>query len=121
MSHFGELSELVPLQIWDGVVGRAWQGEKAAQVAIELEPDARVPEHQHPNEQIGVLIRGSMLFRIGDELKALTAGSTWVIPAGVPHQVEAGPQGAFLIELFAPPRDDWSGLERLEPSAPSGF
>jgi hypothetical protein len=39
----------------------------------------------------------------------------------VPHAVHAGADGAFLVELFAPPRADWAGLERLEPSAPTGF
>jgi hypothetical protein len=44
-----------------------------------------------------------------------------VIPADVPHSVTAGPEGAFLIELFAPPRADWADLERLEPSPPAGL
>jgi quercetin dioxygenase-like cupin family protein len=80
-----------------------------------------VPEHHHVNEQTGMLIRGSLTFRIGEETAELRPGSTWVIPADVPHSVDAGPEGAFLIELFAPPRDDWAGLDRLEPSPPSRF
>jgi quercetin dioxygenase-like cupin family protein len=73
------------------------------------------------NEQTGMLLRGTITFRIGDERKELVPGATWVIPANVPHDVVAGPDGAFLIELFAPPRTDWAGLERLEPSPPPGF
>ena len=80
-----------------------------------------MPEHSHPNEQTGMLIRGALRFRIGDEAQDLVPGSTWVIPANVPHDVVAGPDGAFLIELFAPPRADWAGLERLAPSPPAGF
>jgi len=117
MSYFDELSDIVPLQIWNGVVGRAWSGDNASLVAIELDPNAVVPEHAHVNEQTGVLIRGSMVFRIGDEAKDLRPGATWVIPPDVPHSVEVGPDGAFLVELFAPPRADWAGLERL-PAAP---
>jgi hypothetical protein len=41
----------------------------------------------------------------------------WVIPAEVPHSVVSGPGGARLAELFAPPRADWAGLERL-PATP---
>jgi quercetin dioxygenase-like cupin family protein len=121
VSAFDDLREIVPLRIWDGVVGRVWSGEQAALAAVELDPDVVVPEHSHVNEQTGVLLRGSVRFRIGMETKELRPGSTWVIPANVPHQVDAGPEGAFLIELFAPPRADWGGLERLEPSTPSGF
>ena len=121
MTAFDDLREIVPLKIWDGVIGRAVAGEEATLAALELAPGTVVPEHQHVNEQIGILLRGSVTFRIGDERKALGPGATWVIPANVPHDVEAGPEGAWLIELFAPPRSDWGGLERLEPSAPPGF
>ncbi|MDX6476709.1 MAG: hypothetical protein QOH95_2220 [Gaiellaceae bacterium] len=121
MSAFDHLNEIVPLQIWDGVVGRAVAGREATLVAIELEPGTAVPEHNHVNEQTGMLLRGAITFRIGDERKELVPGATWVIPANVPHDVVAGPDGAFLIELFAPPRTDWAGLERLEPSPPPGF
>jgi quercetin dioxygenase-like cupin family protein len=121
MSYFEHLNEIVPLQIWNGVVGRAVAGSEATLAAIELEPNTALPEHHHVNEQTGMLIRGALTFRIGDETRELTPGSTWVIPADVPHSVTAGPKGAFLIELFAPPRVDWAGLERLEPSPPAGL
>jgi quercetin dioxygenase-like cupin family protein len=115
MTAFSDLGDIAPMQIWDGVVARVWQGEQAALTAIELAPSAHVPEHAHANEQTGVLIKGSMTFRIGDETKELQPGSTWVIPGNVPHSVDAGPDGAVLVELFAPPRGDWGSLERLDP------
>jgi unsaturated pyranuronate lyase len=120
MSAFQHWDEIVPLRIWDGVVGRAVHGDAATLAAISLEPGTAVPEHSHVNEQTGMLIRGALRFRIGEETKDLVPGATWVIPANVPHDVVAGPDGAFLIELFAPPRADWDGLERLEPGAPAG-
>jgi quercetin dioxygenase-like cupin family protein len=117
MSHFSDARELEILQIWDGVTGRAVAGAEATLAFIELAPDAVMPEHRHPNEQTGLLLRGSLTFRIGDETQELRPGSMWVIPADVPHTVVAGPDGAALAELFAPPRADWAGLERL-PAAP---
>ncbi len=121
MSAFDDIRTIVPLQVWDGVIARAVAGKEASLAAIELEPNTKVPEHQHASEQTGILLRGTMWFRIGDEAKNLVPGSTWVIPANVPHDVEAGSDGAFLVELFAPPRADWAGLERLEPRTPPGF
>jgi hypothetical protein len=32
--------------------------------------------------------------------------------------VQAGPQGAVVVEVFAPRRDDWGGLGRLPASPP---
>jgi unsaturated pyranuronate lyase len=121
VSPFDDIRDIIPLQVWNGVVARAVEGKEATLAALELDPDVEVPEHHHVNEQTGILLRGSLRFRIGDETKDLVPGSTWVIPADVPHAVHAGPEGAFLVELFAPPRSDWGGLERLEPGTPTGF
>jgi len=121
MTAFNELKDIAPLQIWPGLIGRALTGAEATLAQIELEPDVDVPQHAHVNEQIGILTGGSLTFRIGDESRALQPGATWIIPANVPHSVTAGPDGAALIEVFVPARDDWADRERLEPSPPAGF
>jgi quercetin dioxygenase-like cupin family protein len=117
MKPFFHVDELEVLRIWDGVHARAVAGDEAKLTWIELDPDTVVPEHHHVNEQTGLLVRGSLTFTIGGETKELLPGAMWVIPADVPHSVTAGPEGAALAELFAPPRADWGGLERL-PAAP---
>jgi unsaturated pyranuronate lyase len=78
-----------------------------------------VAEHAHENEQIGVLAAGSMRLRVAAEQRELEAGGTWRIPPNVPHQVTAGPDGAVVIEVFAPARLDWDALERETASAPA--
>jgi unsaturated pyranuronate lyase len=117
LSHFSDIGELELVKIWDGVTARVVAGTEASLTFVELAPDAVVPEHRHPNEQTGLLLRGSLTFRIGEETRELRPGAMWVIPGDTPHQVTAGPGGAALAELFAPPRADWGGLERL-PAAP---
>ena len=113
MTAFSDANELEILRIWDGVTGRAVAGDEATLALIELVPGAVVPEHRHPNEQPGLLLRGSLTFTVGGETKELQPGAMWVIPGDTPHEVVAGPDGATLAELFAPPRADWGGLERL--------
>jgi quercetin dioxygenase-like cupin family protein len=116
-SPFSELGEIAPQQIWDGVVVRAVHGDRTTLGLIELAPGSLVPEHSHENEQMGVLVSGAVRFRIGDETRDLGPGATWRIRANVPHEVEAGPEGAVVVELFTPWRSDWTALERL-PVAP---
>jgi quercetin dioxygenase-like cupin family protein len=117
MSHFSNVNEVEVLKIWNGVHGRPAIGDKAALVHLVLDPDAVVPEHRHPHEQTGILLGGSLRFTVGGETKELAPGDMWVIPGDTPHDVVAGPDGATLVELFAPPRDDWAGVERL-PASP---
>jgi quercetin dioxygenase-like cupin family protein len=118
MTAFSELARLEPREIWPGLIARSLHGESATMAQIELEPNIDVPEHEHVNEQIGFLTAGTMTFRIGDEVRELVPGDGWVIPAHVPHAVSSGPDGAALVELFAPARDDWADRERLAPRPP---
>jgi quercetin dioxygenase-like cupin family protein len=118
VSAFDELGRIAPLPIWQGIVARAIAGERITLAIVELDPGAVVAEHAHENEQLGLVLRGSMSFRVGEEERELGPGGTWTIPANTPHEATAGPDGAVVIDVFAPPRDDWEALAPLEPRTP---
>jgi quercetin dioxygenase-like cupin family protein len=117
-SAFGELAAIPPHRIWDGLAARVVEGERMSMIIAELDAGTVVPEHSHDNEQMGVLVSGSLTFRIGDEERELQAGGTWWVPSGVPHSVTTGSEGAVLVEAFAPTRADWAAVERLQPTTP---
>ena len=118
MSAFADLSALPPQQIWDGVVGRTVHGERVTFSLVELDPDVTVPEHSHENEQLGVVLTGALTFTVGAETRELGPGQSWCITAHVPHSVVAGPDGAVLVEVFSPVRDDWRALVSLDAQPP---
>jgi quercetin dioxygenase-like cupin family protein len=118
MSAFADVGALSPQQIWDGVRGRAVHGERLTLTVVELEAETLVPEHSHDNEQVGMVVTGSIIFRVGDEVRELGPGGTWCIGPHVPHEARTGPNRAVLVETFAPCRDDWKQLERGEPDDP---
>ena len=107
------------MQVWNGVVARTVRGERLSLAVVELEPNAVVPEHSHENEQLGLVLSGTVSFRVGTETRELGPGGTWRIPSNTPHEVHTGPEGAVVIDVFAPVRADWDELERLEPRAPA--
>ena len=118
MPAFHELSELVAQQIWDRIAARSLHGERITLSVVELDPGAVVAEHRHENEQLGIVLRGLMSFRVADERRDLGPGGNWLIPPNTPHEAIAGPEGAVVIDVFAPPRADWSELEPLESRPP---
>ena len=118
MNRFDSVSTLPLQQIWEGVAGRPVHGERITMAVIELDANAIIPEHAHENEQLGVCLSGSLTFRVGDETRELAPGSTWCIPPNVPHEIHVGPAGAAVIDVFAPPREDWKPLERLPERTP---
>lgn len=114
MSAFSDLGAIEPQRIWDGVVGRTVHGDRVTLSYVELEPGVTVPEHSHENEQLGMMLTGSLTFTVGKETRELGPRESWCIPAHVPHSVVVGPDGAVLVEIFSPVRSDWAGLQPAE-------
>jgi quercetin dioxygenase-like cupin family protein len=117
MGVFDSVSTVRPYKIWDGAVARAVGGEHITFAVVDLEPNRVVPEHRHPNEQVGLVLKGAITMTVNGETRRCVAGDTYVIPGNVPHGAETGPEGASVVDVFNPPREDWEQVERLEPSA----
>ena len=100
---FIDIGDVPPQQSWEGVVACALHSERVTLALIELAANSVVPEHSHANEQVGILVRGSFRFRVGDDTETIGSGGTWRIPGGVPHEVEVGPDGAVVVEIWSPP------------------
>lgn len=73
--------------------------------------------HNHPdNEQLGIVMRGKLDFRIGDsedveQRTVLSAGEVYLAPRGVWHgdSVFIGDEEygeCWILDVFSPPRDD---------------
>lgn len=118
MGVFGSVSALDLQRIWEGVHARVVHGERLTLGVVELDPGSVVPEHSHEQEQLGICLSGSLVFRVGDESRELSAGETWCIPGNVPHEVHVGPDGAVVIDVFAPTRTDWQELDRIAERPP---
>jgi quercetin dioxygenase-like cupin family protein len=118
VSAFEGLGEIAPVALRDGVLARIVSGTQCSLAIVELDPGSVVEEHSHANEQLGVVIRGSVTFRIDQNVQELGPGDTWLVPPHAPHEVRAGAQGAVVADIFSPPRDDWAALDREKPRAP---
>jgi len=111
MSNLNDIDAMPVIDVWGETVrARRVEGERLTLALVELAADSIVPEHRHENEQLGMVITGNIVFRIGDETRALGPGGTWRIPSMTPHQVSVGPAGAVVIDIFAPTRSDWDAL-----------
>lgn len=118
MSAFASLADLNVLPIWGGVVARAVEGREMTFAVVELGPHTIVAPHQHPNEQMGMVVRGSAQFTVGSERRVLHAGDTYRITGGILHDVVAGADGCVAIDVFAPVREDWRTFTPEPPRPP---
>ncbi len=119
MSNLKDLADLPMLEIWgERVRARRLDGERISLAVVELAPNAVVPEHRHPAEQLGLCISGSIHFTLDGETRDLGPGATWRITSERPHEVVAGPDGAVLLDVFTPVRADWDTLPLVDPAPP---
>jgi len=116
MSNLRDIADVPAVDVWgDTVKARAIVGANASLAVVELAPGAIVPEHRHANEQIGLCIEGSITFTVIGERRELGPGGTWRIMSNLPHDAVAGPDGAVVIDIFAPARTDWASLPASAP------
>jgi len=107
--HFDEIRSF---ELVEGVTGRPLFGAGAMINMIELQPGAVVPLHSHPHEQLGIVLRGMQALVIDGVPHELGPMEGYVLPGGIEHSGYGGPEGALVLDIFQPVREDY--LERWE-------
>ena len=98
----GLFRELAP-----GLTTRIFAGEQAMLSVVSFEPNAEGTLHSHPEEQWGVMLAGDGIRTQGGEQIPVKAGDFWRTPGNVEHTLKAGPDGAKVLDVFSPPRDEY--------------
>lgn len=91
----------------DGVSARALFGERAMLNLVELAANAIVPAHSHPHEQLGVVLRGELELVVASDSHLLKEMDAYALPGGLEHEARAGAQGALVLDVFQPVREDY--------------
>ena len=90
-----------------GVSGRPLFGECAMLNLIEFEPDSVVPPHSHPHEQLGIVLRGMQALVVDSAARELGPLEGYVLPGDVEYSAHCGPDGALVLDVFCPVREDY--------------
>ena len=103
--NFADLSEGIARNLAEGIETRVFPGDQAMLSVVSFEPNSEGSIHSHPEEQWGVLLEGSGTRIQGGVDVAVGEGDFWRTPGGVEHGFRAGPDGAKVMDIFAPPRE----------------
>ena len=105
--NINELYRGIQRQLGKGLKTSIFIGEQAMISIVEIEPNSEGRIHSHPEEQWGFMLEGSG-FRIqGGEKIKIKKGDFWLTPGNVEHGIIAGQNGAKVIDVFSPPRDEY--------------
>lgn len=101
LKRFSPVPGVVMQSISGGVLMANW---------VTIEPNSSVPRHQHPNEQLGVMLEGALELTLGDETRLLRPGDAYTIPPDLPHSARTLEEGCVVLDIFSPVREDYRRL-----------
>ena len=122
-----DMSQGLARELATGVTTRIFPGEHAMLSVVRIEPGHKGTMHHHAEEQWGVCLDGSATRFKGDDAIEVKKGDFWRTPGGVPHTIQAGPQGCTVLDVFAPPREAYRkagsgfGTEDLSATRPGSY
>jgi quercetin dioxygenase-like cupin family protein len=105
--QFTSFADMSQFRLADGVTAKALFGEGAMLNLVDLEPRAVVARHSHPHEQLGLILRGSMTLVVDGTNHPLEEMDAYALPGGLEHEGIAGPEGALVLDVFRPVREDY--------------
>ena len=101
-------SEVPPFSPAPGVQVQPVIGESLMTCWIAMEPGAVVAEHSHVNEQLGVVVEGSITLTAAGETREMVVGDAYLVPPDLTHSGVAGADGVLLVETFVPIREEYA-------------
>ncbi|MDP6014266.1 MAG: cupin domain-containing protein [Alphaproteobacteria bacterium] len=102
-----DLSQGIARVLAEGLETRVFPGENVMLSVVRMAPNKSGSMHSHAEEQWGVMLEGSGV-RIQDGIEhPVAAGDFWQSPGHVEHGLRAGSEGALVLDIFSPPRDEY--------------
>ena len=107
MENFQELDKANLQTIAPGIRRFIFTLNQVQSIYFEIDPGVVIGQHSHANEQLGMLMKGKMRWRIRGREKVLQAPALYRIPSQEPHEVEIlGEKPALILDIFSPIRED---------------
>ena len=103
--ELGNLADAEPFTTKDGSTIRELHHTPVQSLAeATLEPGQATERHYHAaTEEIYLITHGGGVLEVDGESRDVTAGDAVLIPPGAWHELVAGPSGAQLLCMCAPP------------------
>lgn len=75
---------------------------------LRMDPGSFFPQHNHPEEQVMIVLRGAIDEIILDGVKRMEKGDVLLLPAGMVHGGTNSELGCDVLDVFWPVRKDYT-------------
>ena len=84
----------------------AW-GERLMIARVAMQPHSAMPLHNHPHEEMGMVLEGETQFIIGNAVSNLKKGDVFLAPPNIKHRAITDDQAVVILEVWSPPREEY--------------
>lgn len=113
----GDLHDIQFTELQPGANSRLIAGHGAQLSFLQMSPGLSFAAHLHPEEQLMVVLRGSIDELILDRTAAMTAGDLLYLPGTMVHGGRVGDKGCDVLDVFFPPRPDYDAKRAAREAA----
>ena len=110
----GSFESLRSEEVYPGVHRRTFSSHEATINSYRFDPGASFPLHSHPQEQITLVTAGTVEMTVEGQTTTLESDSWSVVAGRVEHGITAGSEGASIVALIVPRRQDPAEYELAE-------
>lgn len=103
---FVNQKDVPPFSLLPGITMQSVAGVRIMLTWVTIDPGQIVPQHQHPQEQAGVVLEGVLSLTMLGETHELKSGDAYTIPPNLPHSAESR-DWCKVLDVFSPSRDDF--------------
>jgi quercetin dioxygenase-like cupin family protein len=101
------IKDIEPFSPVPDVEMRVVSSDKLMLNFVRIAPGGVVPTHHHHHEQGGTVLEGVLILTIAGETRHVRPGDAYLIPGGVQHSATTDGGGCLVLDVFAPPREDY--------------
>lgn len=99
----------------EGIARQTVHGQNQTLVRYIYQPGSVFPIHQHPEEQITIVLSGSIDFTVDGRPLTLSAGESALIPANIPHGASVtGSEVVVTLNTMSPRRSAAPSVDSTE-------
>lgn len=99
-----KIADLEPHEVRPGVTRRVFHSDRMTWIRYTYATGSVFPSHAHPEEQITLVLEGSIEFVVEGRTVVLGPGEAAVIPPGTPHSARVVGRGAVVTDNVLAPR-----------------
>lgn len=113
----GDLQDVPFTELQPGANSRLISGRGAQLSFLQMSPGMTFAAHLHPEEQLMIVLRGSIDELILDANAKMTGGDLLYLPGTMVHGGAVGDKGCDVLDVFFPPRPDYDAKRAVRESA----